>query len=90
MSPPTSDEITQTIIALSAAQVGVAPENVSPATHYVNDLNFDSLDVVEFAMEIEDAFDIKVPDDRLETLNIVGDVIDYVSTELQSVATPGS
>jgi acyl carrier protein len=74
----TKQEITQKVIQLAAAQVGVDPATVSPETHFINDLNYDSLDQVEFAMEAEDEFEFSVPDEDAEKFDTVGSVIDYV------------
>lgn len=74
----TNQEITQKVIELAAAQVGVDPATVSPETHFINDLNYDSLDQVEFAMEAEDEFELSVPDEDAEKFDTVGKVIDYV------------
>ena len=74
----TKQEITQKVIELAAAQVGVDPATVSPETHFINDLNYDSLDQVEFAMEAEDEFEVSVPDEDAEKFDTVGKVIDYV------------
>ena len=76
------EEIQSKIIAIAAEQAGVTPEQVTPATHFVNDLNFDSLDVVEFAMEVEDELGLSIPDDQVEKLHTVDDVTNYVTSQL--------
>jgi acyl carrier protein len=78
------EEIQVKIIAIAAEQAGVGVEQVTPATHFVNDLNFDSLDVVEFAMEVEDELGVSIPDDQVEKLQIVEDVVNYVADQLNS------
>ena len=80
------EEIQSKIIAIAAEQAGVPVEQVTPATHFVNDLNFDSLDVVEFAMEVEDELGLSIPDDQVEKLQTVEDVIGYVADQLKSAA----
>jgi acyl carrier protein len=82
-------EIQSKIIAIAAEQAGVALEQVTPATHFVNDLNFDSLDVVEFAMEVEDELGVSIPDDQVEKLQTVEDVITYVNDQLNAASTNG-
>lgn len=71
-------DVAQKVIELSAEQAGVDAAQVSAATHYVNDLNFDSLDVVELVMSLEDEFEISIGDEEAEKLPTVGSVIDYV------------
>jgi acyl carrier protein len=75
----TREEIQSKVINLAAEQAGVDKSEITPATHFVNDLHFDSLDVVEFAMEVEDEFEVSIPDDDVEKLQTVGDVIDYLA-----------
>ena len=77
-------EIENTVIRLSAEQVGADPASVSRGTHYVNDLRFDSLDAVDLAMRIEEALAVGIPDDQIEKLQSVGQMIDYVRARRQS------
>ena len=86
----TKQEITQKVIELAAAQVGVDPATVSPDTHFINDLNYDSLDQVEFAMEAEDEFELSVPDEDAEKFDTVGKVIDYVEKRASDHEADGS
>ena len=74
------------VIELAADQGGVDPANVCSETHFINDLNFDSLDVVEFTMSLEDAFGLSVPDEDAENLRTVGQVTEYVERQRQAVA----
>ena len=76
-----SDEsisVAERVVVLAAQQAGVSPVEVTPAHHFVNDLNFDSLDRVEFAMELEDEFSLSIPDDAADNIHTVGEAIDYV------------
>ena len=72
-------EMVRKVIELAAEQAGVAADTLTPASHFVDDLNFDSLDKVEFAMEVEDEFEMSVPDDRVDELKTIGDVVDFVA-----------
>jgi acyl carrier protein len=79
---PVSSEVSSVIIRLSAEQVDADLASVTPATHYVNDLNYDSLDVVDLSMKLEDQLHVTIPDERMQQFRTVGDVIDYVSQNL--------
>jgi acyl carrier protein len=46
-------------------------------------VNYDSLDVVEFGMEVEDEFEIAVPDDQFDRLKTVGQVVRYIQEQRQ-------
>jgi acyl carrier protein len=75
---PNRDEIVTRVSRLAAEQVAVDPATVTLTTHFESDLNYDSLDQVEFTMEVEDAFDIHLPDDRAAEVRTVGDAVDVV------------
>lgn len=59
-------------------KLGVKPEDVKEDSHFVNDLGADSLDVVEFVMEVEKVFDITVPDEEAAKLERVRDAVKYI------------
>ena len=52
--------------------------NITPESHVVNDLNFDSLDSVQIVLELEQEFDIEVSDDEIENIQTVQDIIDLL------------
>jgi acyl carrier protein len=80
---PDRQEIERKVIELAAKQGGVEPTQVTRESHFINDLNYDSLDMVEFTMELEDGFGITVPDEEAEKVAYVGQVVDFVVTKLQ-------
>lgn len=73
--------IEQAVIHAAAEQGGVPVETVSPATHFQNDLHYDSLDAVEFAMKVEDALGVNIPNEKVPELTSVQLVIDYVKSQ---------
>ena len=66
------------VIDIVAEQLGVDREKVTPETSFVNDLGADSLDTVELVMELEEEFDINIPDDAAEKIQTVGQAIDFI------------
>ncbi len=59
-------------------KLGVKPEDVTEDATFVNDLGADSLDVVEFVMEVEKEFNITIPDKDAAKLERVGDAVKYI------------
>ena len=61
-----------------AEKLGVSEDKVTETAAFVNDFGADSLDVVEFVMEVEKEFDITIPDDAAAKLVTVGDAVKYI------------
>ncbi len=70
--------VAERVIDIVSEQLGVNKEQVSRETSFVNDLGADSLDTVELVMELEEEFDINIPDDAAEKIQTVGQAIDYI------------
>jgi len=66
------------VMDIVAEQLGVDREKINRDTSFVNDLGADSLDTVELVMELEDEFDIDIPDDAAEKIQTVGQAIDFI------------
>ncbi len=62
-------------------------ENISRETHLIDDMSYDSLDNIETVLDLEDEFNISIPDDDLYKLTTVGAVIDYVQKALSEKQT---
>ncbi len=75
---PTVTEIEEKVIQIVSEQLSVDKGELSRETSFVNDLNADSLDTVELVMELEDEFDMTIPDEDAEKLATVGDAIQYI------------
>ena len=59
---------------------GVPADEVTPSKSFVDDLDIDSLSMVEIAVAAQDKFGVEIPDDELKDLTTVQDVVNYVST----------
>ena len=64
-------------------QFGEGEKTVTPETSFVNDLGADSLDIVEIVMELEDEFDVSIPDEDAEKMQTVGDAAKYINEHTQ-------
>lgn len=74
------DELVQKVKDIIAESLGVKKTEVVPSASFIDDLNADSLDIVELVMTIEKEFDIEIPDDQAEKIRTVQDAIDYIET----------
>ena len=61
-----------------AEQLNVYPESITMDTRF-DELNADSLDVVEVIMTLEQEFDMQIPDEEAERIKDIGAVVDYIS-----------
>jgi len=59
-------------------QFGIEASSVNPESSITDDFGADSLDLVDLAMTIEDAFDIEVPDEELEKIKTVADIVKFI------------
>lgn len=58
--------------------LGVDSEDVTMEASFQDDLGADSLDVVELIMDLQEEFNIEIPDEEAEKIQTVGDVVDYI------------
>nr|WP_308422149.1 acyl carrier protein [Pullulanibacillus camelliae] len=61
-----------------ADRLDVDEADVKPEASFKEDLEADSLDVVELVMELEDEFDLEISDEDAEKILTVGDVVEYI------------
>lgn len=66
------------IRTIIADTLGVDETALTPATNFKNDLQVDSLDMVELLVNIEKAFNIAIPDEQAERIETVQQISDYV------------
>ena len=65
---------------------GVPADEVTPSKSFVDDLDIDSLSMVEIAVAAQDKFGVEIPDDQLKDLTTVQDVVNFVSKNAGSSA----
>jgi len=65
---------------------GVPADEVTPGKSFVDDLDIDSLSMVEIAVAAQDKFGVEIPDDQLKDLTTVQDVVNYVSKNTEGTS----
>jgi len=76
-----SNNVEQRVIEIVCENLGVNKEQVTRSTSFTEDVGADSLDIVELVMELEEEFEITIPDDQAEKIKTVGEAIDYIEKE---------
>ena len=64
-------------------KLGVDKSRVTENAVFTTDLGADSLDVVEFVMEVEKQFNIAIPDEEATKLTTVGDAVKYIESQMK-------
>jgi len=77
-----ADDTFETFKKCAVEVLQVAPEQVTLEAKFGDDLDADSLDLVELVMALEEAFDIEVPEEELEGVQTVGQAYELVTSKL--------
>jgi acyl carrier protein len=75
-----SPELVERLKKIVAEQLGVEESKITPAARFTDDLNADSLDLVEMIMSLEEEFGVEIPDEDAEKIISVQDAIDYIDS----------
>lgn len=73
-------DVFERVKAIIVDRLDVEEEKVTLEASFRDDLEADSLDVVELVMELEDEFDMEIADEEAEKINTVGDAVDYINS----------
>ena len=74
--------VEERVIEIVCENLAVSKDQVKRETSFIDDIGADSLDIVELIMELEEEFEITIPDDQAEKIKTVGEAIDYIEREL--------
>src|SRR6184192_628564 len=74
----TQEQIVEELGKIIEEVTGIEPSEVTPEKSFVDDLDIDSLSMVEIAVQTEDKYGVKIPDEDLAGLRTVGDVVAYI------------
>lgn len=78
----TKKEIFERIRGLLADQLSIDEGTVEMSSNFIDDLNADSLDIVELIMTLEQEFNLSIPDEEAERIRTVGDAVDFIAGAL--------
>jgi acyl carrier protein len=76
-------EVQEKVITLVSQATKTDAANISATTNFIDDLNLDSLDMVELMMKMEDEFSVTIPEEETENLKTIGDIVNYIKTKQQ-------
>ncbi len=71
-------DIFEKVKEITVEQLGVDEDVVTMEASFINDLEADSLDIVELMMALEEEFDIEIPDEDAERISVVADAVAYI------------
>jgi acyl carrier protein len=75
-----NEDIQKGLAEIVEEVAGVTADDVTIDKSFVDDLDIDSLSMVEIAVQAEDKFGVKIPDDELANLKTVGDAVNYIAS----------
>ncbi|MBU0551554.1 acyl carrier protein [Myxococcota bacterium] len=64
-------------------QLDVSEEEIVPEASFIDDLGADSLDLVELMMQMEEKFDVEIPDEDAENIRTVQDAVNYIQQHVE-------
>lgn len=70
--------VLEKVVSIIAEQLDIDEDKITPDTSLVDDLNADSLDVVDLVMSLEEEFGLEIPDEEVENISTVGDIVKYI------------
>jgi acyl carrier protein len=76
------DDIQGRVQEALAEQLGLGTHEVTPGARFEEDLDADSLDLVEVVLRLEEAFEIDIPEEEMQKLKTVGEAVDLVASKL--------
>ncbi|MDO5734573.1 MAG: acyl carrier protein [Eubacteriales bacterium] len=76
------EQIFQKIRQMLSEELGVDEDRIQMDSNFIDDLNADSLDIVDMIVEMEHEFDLSIPDEEAERIKTVGDAVEFIADNL--------
>ena len=74
--------VLEKVKAILSEQFDVEEDSITAETTLADDLGADSLDVVDLLMSIEDEFEVEIPDEEIENIKTVGNLVEYIEKKV--------
>ncbi len=78
----TTEDIFTRVSGLLSDQLGIDISEITMDSNFILDMNADSLDLVEMVMELEQEFDISIPDEDTDRIQTVGDAVKFIEENI--------
>ena len=75
-----SANIEQKVKAIIAENLGVNADEIKITSSFIDDLGADSLDIVELVMQMEEEFEVEIPDEEAENIKTGQDAVNFITT----------
>ena len=72
------DDIAKKVVGMVAERMDVEESQITNDTHFVNDLQADSLDMAELVIDMEEEFSVQISDEEAQKIETVGQAINYI------------
>jgi acyl carrier protein len=70
------------IVQIIAEELNIETDTLTMETHITDDLNADSLDAMEVILKIEEEFDVEIPDDIVQTIQTIADLVEFLDNHV--------
>ena len=81
-APPTRENLLAELRSWMQSEFSLEPEQIEPATHLIDDLDFDSIDLVDLAVLLEERLGFKLDNEELSSVRTVGDAVNVIHAAL--------